>query len=117
MSVEADLALVVLVIAPLFFLWIVALFHIVARRPDLSIGGKGIWSAIVLLLGYAGLLLYVMFRPPRPVTRTGVEDGPVGRNALRRLSQLIADHDAGSIGDEEFARDKAAVFGLEQAVT
>ncbi|MGB9358351.1 MAG: PLDc N-terminal domain-containing protein [Acidimicrobiia bacterium] len=117
MSVEAGLALVVLVIAPLFVLWIVALFHIVAGRPDLSIGGKSIWSAIVLLLGYAGLLLYVMFRPPRPVARTGAEDKAVGRKALRRLSQLIADHDAGSISDEEFARDKAAVFGLEQAAT
>lgn len=116
MSVEADLALVVLVIAPLFVLWIVALFHIVVRRPDLSIGGKAIWSAVVILLGYAGLLLYVMFRPPRPVTRTGVEDGTVGRNALRRLGQLIEGHDAGSISDEEFASAKAAVFGLDQAV-
>jgi len=116
MSVEADLALVVLVIAPLFVLWIVALFHIVVRRPNLSIGGKAIWSAIVILLGYAGLLLYIMFRPPRPVTRTGVEDATVSTNALRRLSQLIEDHDAGSISDEEFASEKAAVFGLEQAV-
>ena len=117
MSVEADLALVVLVIAPLFVLWIVALFHIVARRPDLSVGRKGIWSAIVLLLGYAGLLLYVMFRPPRPVARSGAEDATAGRTALRRVSRLIAAHNAGSISDEEFAREKAAVFGLEQAAT
>ena len=114
---ETEAALVVLVVAPLFVLWIVALFHIVMRRPDLSVAGKGIWSAIVIVLGYAGLLLYVMFRPPRPVTGTGVDDGTAVRAALHRLSRLIEDHESDSINDEEFARDKAAVFGLETAAT
>ena len=84
-----ELALIVLVIAPLFVLWIVALFHIVARRPDLSVSWKGIWSVVVLLLGYAGLLLYVMFRPPTPVFRTGTGDNTAGRAALKELGQLI----------------------------
>lgn len=105
----------VLVIAPLFVLWVVALFHIVARRPDLSVSGKGIWSAVVILLGYAGLLLYMMFRPPRPATRNGIEDNTAGQAALNDLGRLIGDHDAGSISDEAFARDKAALFGLEGA--
>jgi hypothetical protein len=112
---ETEVAIGVLVIAPLFVLWVVALFHIVTRRPDLSITGKGIWSAAVILLGYAGLLLYTMFRPPRPATPTRAEEREAGPAALSRLAQLIEDHDAGSISDEEFARDKAEVFGLGPA--
>ena len=66
-------------------------------------------------VGYAGLLLYTMFRPPRPVNRTGLEEGKARRAALHRLGQLIEGHDAGSISDEEFAHGKAAVFGFESS--
>ena len=115
MSTQA--ALFVLVVAPLFLLWVVAIFHIVLRRPDLSIARKWMWSAVVIVLGYAGLLVYTMFRPPWPVTRTGADNGTASRAALGRLRQLIEDHAAGSISDEEYARDKAALFGLDTAAS
>ena len=113
MSTDVNVALVVLIVAPLLILWMVAVFHIVVRRPDLSVLGKGLWSAVVILTGYVGLLLYMAFRPPRPATRIGADDAAATRTALRQLNELVESHLAGSIGDEEFARAKAAVFGLE----
>ncbi len=113
MSAKANLALVVLVVAPLLVVWIVALFHIVLQRPDLSVLWKGIWLAVVILAGYVGLLLYMAFRPARSPTQFGAHDAAATRTALRRLGELVERHDAGSIGDEEFARGKAEVFGLK----
>ena len=113
MTTDANVALVVLVVAPLLVVWIVALTHIVLRRPDLSVLWKGIWSAVVILTGYVGLLLYLALRPPRPANRIGSDNPAAFRAALQRLNELVEGHDAGSIGDEEFARGKAAVFGLE----
>jgi len=115
MSADANLALVVVVVAPLLVLWIVALVHIMLLRPDLSVVWKAIWTAVVILTGYLGVLLYLAFRPPRPATRSGAHDPAATRVALQRLSELVAGHDFGSIGDEDFAREKAEVFGLETA--
>jgi Phospholipase_D-nuclease N-terminal len=43
-------------------LWVRALLDL-TRRADLSGGAKFGWGALMLLLPFVGLLLYVMFRP------------------------------------------------------
>lgn len=109
--------LVVLIVSPLLVLWVVALFPIVLRRPGLSVLWKGIRSAVVILTGYVGLFLYVAFRPPRSATQIGANDAAATRAALRRLGEIVESHDAGSMSDEEFARRKAEMFGLESTTT
>lgn len=112
MSDDIDVVPVVLVVAPLVVLWALAVFDILARRPDLSAAGKGAWMAIVVLVPYFGVLLYAGLRTPRPPQGTGQDDG-ASTAAVRRLTALADDHAAGRIDDHEFAREKAAVFGLE----
>ena len=97
---------------PLIAIWLLALFHIVVRRSDLSIWWKGIWSATVLLIPYIGVLVYVFVRPP--VQAKGLRDGDptATRRAIEELHRLVADHDSGSIAEDHFATRKAAIFGI-----
>ena len=112
MTVDSTFLATALVLVPLAILWIVALFHIVVRRHDLSFGRKAIWSGVVIVVPYIGLLIYAALRPPRPPTPTGGEDQTAAGAAIEQLSQLAAAHNEGSIADEEFSRRKYAVFGL-----
>ena len=112
MTVDARFLLVALVLVPLVILWIVALFHIVVRRHDLSFGRKVIWSGLVIMVPYIGLLIYAALRPPRAPTPTGGEDQTAAGAAIEQLARLVTAHDDGSITDEEFSQRKYAVFGL-----
>ena len=112
MTADATLLLTALVIVPLVILWIAALFHIVLRRPDLSFGRKAIWSGLVVLVPYVGVLMYTALRPPRPPTPTGGEDQTAAGTAIEELARLVDAHNGGAITDEEFSQRKAAVFGL-----
>ena len=38
----------------------------VARRPDLSGSAKAGWAIVMLVLPFAGLVLYTMLRPAKP---------------------------------------------------
>jgi hypothetical protein len=112
MNADLTLLLSALVVIPLVILWVAALFHIVVRRHDLSFGGKAIWSGIVILVPYIGVLLYAAFRPPRPPTPTGGNDPTAAGTAIEQLADLVDAHEHGSITDDEFSERKAAVFGL-----
>jgi len=109
---EAGTFLVAVVLVPLVILWLTALFHIVAKRPDLSIAWKGIWSAAVVFVPYVGVLLYGMLRPPRPPERTGGKDPTAVDAAFARIGELQTAHDEGAISDAEYAEGKRMVFGL-----
>jgi hypothetical protein len=111
-TVDASFLLIALVLVPLLVLWIVALFHILVRRRDLSVGRKAIWSVLVIVVPYIGLLIYAALRPPRSPTPTGGEDQTAAGSAIEELAQLVTAHEDGSITDEEFAHHKYAVFGL-----
>ncbi len=111
MSATVDLLPLVLVLAPLIVLWILAVFHILVRRRDLSVAAKALWTVIVVLVPYVGLLLYYGLRPPRPPQGDGGDDDASG-TAIRRLVALADDHAAGRIDGDSFARQKEAVFGL-----
>lgn len=100
------------VLVPLAILWISALFHIIARRPDLSLPWKGAWSATVILLPFIGVMIYAAVRPPRPPKRTGTDDPSVVAAAMEQTRELVAAHDRGAIDDEEFAAGTARIFGL-----
>lgn len=101
-----------IVLVPLFAMWVVALFHILAKRDDLSVGWKGIWSAIVVLLPYLGVLIYAFIRPPAQAKGSGAGDSTATGQAIDRVHRLVVDHDSGAITDEQFASRKAAVFGI-----
>ncbi len=105
------IAAVAIVLIPLGVIWIVALFHIIVRRNDLSIGWKGIWSAAVILIPYVGVLIYAFVRPPVPVKRSHDNDPTATRRAIDEIHRVVADHDSGSITDAQFASKKAAIFG------
>jgi hypothetical protein len=103
-----------IVLIPLGVIWILALFHIILRRNDLSAGWKGVWSAAVILIPYVGVLIYVFVRPPAPVKGPRSNDPTATRRAIDELHQLVAEHEAGAISDTDFATDKAAIFGMAE---
>ena len=114
MSSTGQIAAVAIVLIPLGVIWALALFHIVVRRSDLSIGWKGIWSAAVILIPYVGVLIYAFVRPPVPVKRSHDNDPTATRRAIDEIHRLVAEHDSDSITDDQFASKKAAVFGIAQ---
>lgn len=115
MNIDPRVVFIAFVLIPLAVLWVVALFHILARRPDLSLAWKGIWSATVILVPYVGLLLYAMLRPPRTPKRSGGEDPSAGSRALQRIRELSAAHEDGEVDDKTFAAQKAMIFGLTES--
>ena len=112
MNADTSTLLSALVLIPLAILWMMALFHILARRRDLSTPRKIIWSGLVVLVPYLGVLMYGALRPPRPPTPSGGEDPTASGAAIEQLAKLVDAHGDGSINDEEFSEAKAAVFGL-----
>ncbi len=112
MSSTGQIAAVAIVLIPLGVIWALALFHIVVRRSDLSIGWKGIWSAAVILIPYIGVLIYAFVRPPAPVRGLRDNDPTATRRAIDEIHHLASEHGAGTITDGQFASKKAAVFGI-----
>ncbi len=103
-----------IVLVPLVAMWIFALFNIVVKRNDLSIGWKGIWSTIVILIPYIGVLVYAIVRPPAQVMGPAHSDSTATSQAMDRIHRMKTEHDSGSITDEQFAANKAAVFGMTE---
>ncbi len=108
---EQTLAIAIVVV-PLAVIWIVALFHIIARRSDLSIGWKGIWSVVVILIPYIGLLIYAFVRPTTPLKGNRDTDPTATRTAIDEIHRLVSERDDGAITNSQFASKKAAVLGL-----
>lgn len=114
MNVDAGLALIAVAVVPLAVLWILAVAHILVRRRDLSVAGKGIWMVAIIAVPYLGVLIYAALRPPQPRRRSDSADPTAVGVALRRLDELVDDHDSGVISEEQFSQRKAAIFGLER---
>ncbi|MEA2009376.1 MAG: PLD nuclease N-terminal domain-containing protein [Actinomycetota bacterium] len=112
MSDPERLVAVAIVLIPLGVIWVLALFHIIARRSDLSIGWKGIWSAFVILIPYIGVLVYAFVRPTTRERGSRDNDPTATNDAINAMHGLVAEHDAGTITDDQFAAKKAALFGL-----
>lgn len=117
MSETETIVAIGIVLVPLTGLWLLALFNIVARRGDLSIGWKGIWSAVVILIPYLGVLIYAVVRPPAQTKGLGSSDPTVTGQAIDQIHRLTREHESGAITDGDFASRKALIFGIGAPAT
>jgi hypothetical protein len=109
--VDQQLAWLLLVLAPLLVVEVVALFHLFARRPDLSLAGKTAWAAGILLIPFVGVLAYALLRPPGPASGKATGEQASG-STMGRLRDLMAAHDSGAMDDAAYDEAKAALFGV-----
>ncbi|HET7487836.1 MAG TPA: SHOCT domain-containing protein [Acidimicrobiales bacterium] len=111
----------------LFFIWIwllVAVFADIFRSPDLSGGGKAVWSIFVILAPYLGVFVYLIARG-RKMGEHAVEDAQardaqfrsyvqetvaVAPSDVDQLAKLVTLHDQGVIDDAEFEQMKAKLL-------
>ena len=109
-----DLRLVwaLLVIVPLLIIEVTALFHVVARRPDLRVTRKVTWAIGIVLLPLIGALLYALFRPPGVATGKATHHESTAGSTMQALHQMMADHNSGAMDDGEYAAAKRELFGL-----
>jgi hypothetical protein len=104
--------LVVGLVVPLFMLWIVAYVD-VARRKDLRVTRKVLWTAAIFFGAYIGIAAYFTMRPVAPVIGKGT------RATTPRSSQLVADleslkqsHTEGTVTNDDYLERKRGLLGL-----
>ncbi len=114
----------------LFALWmylIVIAFFDIFRSPDLSGWGKALWGALVLLLPFLGVFIYLIARGDKMHERSatashdeamqlylrGIDGGSshTGSSDADELQQLADLHTAGKLDDAEYASAKARALG------
>jgi hypothetical protein len=72
-----------------------------------------LWATVVVLLPGIGVVLYVAMRPaPQALGKRGPDLDPAEDSVVDRLAQLIEEHAAGEVSDEDFADRKAGLLGL-----
>lgn len=104
-----DFLSIYLFVVPLVILWAVALWD-TWRRARRSVAAKIGWSALIVLLPVIGAALYYAFRPvPPPNAQDRGEGGGIA--VVDELEPLVAAHDRGDVSDEQFAAEKAKLFG------
>ena len=109
---DEGLVWLIVVVIPLIVVIGIALFHVVARRPDLGLLGKAGWITAIVFLPYIGVLLYALFRPPGVAPGKETADDAATGTTMRRLRGLVDEHASGAVDDEAFATAKAELFGL-----
>ena len=102
----------IVVTIPLLVIVGIALFHVLARRPDLAVASKAGWIAVIVLIPYIGVLIYALFRPPSTAPGKEATDRGEETGTMRRVRGLVDDHARGVIDDEQFASAKRELFGL-----
>lgn len=108
---NAPLAWALVVIVPLMVIEALALFHLLARRPDLGTASKAGWAAAIVFIPVIGALAYVLLRPPGAASGKATRKQAAG-STMQQFRDLIAAHDSGAVDDDQFAADKAELFGL-----
>lgn len=108
---DAPLAWALVVIVPLVAIEVLALFHLLARRPDLGVASKSGWAAGIVFIPFIGALAYVLLRPPGAASGKATREQATG-STIQQLRDLIAAHDSGSVDDDQYAAEKAELFGL-----
>ena len=94
------------------FIWMfIGVFTDVFRRRDLSGWAKGGWIALVCILPFLGVLIYMIARP-KPTeeelaSQRAMGYGSYGHSRADEISKLAALHEKGQLTDEEFNRLKA----------
>lgn len=93
--------------------WAFSLYDIFLRRRDLATIRKVLWAVLVVLLPGIGVVLYVVMRPaPQALGKRGPGRDPSEDSVVDRLAQLIEEHAAGEVSNEDFADRKAGLLGL-----
>jgi hypothetical protein len=109
--VGAPLAWALVVVVPLLVIEVLALFQLLARRPDLGVANKAVWVVVIFAIPIFGVLTYVLLRPPGLASGKATRDPATG-STMQQLRDLIAAHDSGSVDDDQYAAAKAELFGL-----
>jgi hypothetical protein len=93
------------------FVWMfVGVFADIFRREDLSGWGKAGWLAVICLMPFFGVLIYMISRPKSEADMQVFERGGAVTTSsstadeIAKLSQL---HQSGALSDTEFAGLKA----------
>lgn len=114
----------------LFIAWLWLLFSIfgdIFRSKDLSGWAKALWSLFIIVVPLLGVLVYLIVRggsmtertieahrerdeQMRAYIREAAQPGGVSTSTADELAKLAALRDAGTITDEEFARQKAKII-------
>ncbi len=115
MNIAEDTARVLVVIGiaiPLLLLWIVT-FVDIARRKNLPITRKALWTAVTFFGAHIGIAVYYGMRPVPEVLGKGLRPTtPETSATVSRLETLRADHTAGSINDADYLAKKRDLLGL-----
>lgn len=115
MNVAEETTRVLLVIGitvPLFLLWMVT-FVDIARRRDLSLLRKMMWTAVTFFGVYIGIAVYAAMRPVPEVFGKGLRQTiPETSATVSTLETLRADHAGGSIDDADYLAKKRNLLGL-----
>jgi hypothetical protein len=95
------------------FIWMfISFFADILRRHDLSGWGKAGWIALIVILPFLGILIYLIARPKTAAAQYGrmigepYRDGGAGRSAADQIAQAAKLHDEGRITADEFDRLK-----------
>jgi len=79
----------------------------VVRRPDLSVGRKVVWLAVVVVLPVVGTFLYLLARPfPDPITPR-IEHN----DRTAQFVDLLERRELGAVPDREFKATALRLFG------
>jgi hypothetical protein len=94
------------------FIWMfIGVFTDVLRRRDLSGWAKAGWIAMITILPFLGILVYMIARPAPTeeelASRRPMGYGGYGTSRADEISKLAALHEKGKLTDEEFNRLKA----------
>lgn len=111
----------------LFVLWLyllITIFIDIFRSHDLGGWAKALWALLILLLPFAGILIYLIVRGGRMHERQapsaqahddamalymrGAGGPPSSADELAELAEL---HTSGALDDEEYAAAKAKLLG------
>ena len=113
MEIQAlDTFMLVALALPLIALWVVTFWDI-ARRRDLTVTRKIMWSLVIVITAYIGIALYAIMRPvPPPPGKARSASLPRASAIVGALEALVASHDAGDIPDATFDGEKRKILGI-----
>ena len=107
-----EVLLIIGVTVPLFLLWIVT-FVDIARRKDLSLPRKAMWTAVTFFGVYVGIAVYAATRPVPEVLGKGLRSSvPETSATVSTLEKLRTEHAGGSINDADYLAKKRDLLGL-----
>ena len=93
------------------FVWMfVGVFADIFRREDLSGWGKAGWLAVIVIMPFLGVLIYMIARPKSEADMQMFERStaaPASRSPADEIAKLNQLHQSGALTDTEFASLKA----------